>query len=256
MHVVNPLRGQSAATHHVTEGTPLIHRGMPLRKATLVHRSNGFHTVDMSTWPTVLILAAPQPESARARPELTSPLGALSTLDTTLRRVLTSAMPLLLVAPDEQAHAALSLLPHQEVLAVSPPRPGQSHSDWLVRNIASGVMHRPQSPGWLLLPADMPMLQTSTLHTVANGLRQGPIAYPCHRHRRGHPIAVSSELFSELVRMECEQDLRRLAARYPSMDVDVDDPGIHTATDAQAGLNQLRAQLTGPLLPGSGLRPA
>lgn len=229
---------------------------MPLRKATLVHCSNGFHTVDMSTWPTVLILSAPQPEQARTRPDLASPMAALSSLDTTLRRVLSSGMPLLLIAPDEQAHAALSLLPHQEVLAVPSPRPGQSHSDWLVRNIASGVVHRPQSPGWLLLPADMPMLQTSTLKTVATGLQQGPIAYPCHRHRRGHPIAVSSELFSELVRMECEHDLRRLAARYPAVDVDVDDPGIHMATEAQAGLNQLRAQLTGPLLPGSGLRPS
>jgi molybdenum cofactor cytidylyltransferase len=61
---------------------------------------------------------------------------------------------------------------------------------------------------------------------------------------------MSSELFSELVRMEHEQDLRRLAARYPSVDVEVADPGVHMAMEAQADLNQLRAQLTGPLLPG------
>lgn len=229
---------------------------MSLRKATLVHCSNGFQTVGMTTKPTVLILAASQPEQARARTDLSGPLASLSALDTTLRRVLTSGMPLLLIAPDDQAHAALALLPHQDVLAVPTPRLGQSHSDWLVRNIASGVMHRPQSAGWLLLPADMPMLQATTLQALAQGLGQGPIAYPTYRHRRGHPIAVSSELFSELVRMECEQDLRRLAARYPSVDIEVDDPGVHMTMEAQADLNQLRAQLTGPtgpLLPGLGL---
>ena len=207
----------------------------------------------MLTKPTVLILAALQPEQPRARNDLGSAMASLSALDTTLRRVLSSGMPLLLIAPDDQAHAALTLLPHQDVLAVPAPRAGQSHSDWLVRNVASGVMHRPQSPGWLLLPADMPMLQASTLQAMALGLGRGPIAYPCYRHRRGHPIAVSSELFSELVRMEAEQDLRRLAARYPSVDVDVDDPGVHMATDAHPDLNQLRAQLTGPMVMGAGM---
>ena len=218
-----------------------------------MHCSNGFQTVGMTTKPTVLILAASQPEQARARTDFTGPLGSLSALDTILRRVLASGMPLLLIAPDDQAHAALNLLSHKDVLAVPPPRLGQAHSDWLVRNIASGVMHRSQSPGWLLLPADMPMLQADTLQLLAAGLHRGPIAYPCYRHRRGHPIAVSSELFSELVRMESEQDLRRLAARYPAVDIDVEDPGVHMAMDAQADLNQLRAQLTGPALSGFNL---
>ena len=229
---------------------------MSLRKATLVHRSNGFQTVGMTTKPTVLVLAAPQPERALACTELGGPMGSLSVLDTTLRRVLTSGLPLLLVAPDDQAQAALGLLPHQDVLAVPPPRAGQSHCDWLVRNIASGVMHRSQSPGWLLLPADMPMLQASTLQVLAAGLGRGPIVYPCYRHRRGHPVAVSSELFSELVRMGSEQDLRRLAARYPSVDAEVDDPGVQVTQHTQIDLSQLRAQLTGPMMQGLGLPKA
>lgn len=215
-----------------------------------MHRSNDLQTGGMSNWPTVLILAAPQPQPARGRTDLDGPMAAFSTLDTTLRRVLASGMPMLLVAPESQAHAATSLLPHQDVLAVPPPRPGQPHGDWLVRGIAAGVLHRPQSPGWLLLPADMPMLQTSTLQALAAGLQHGPIVYPCHRHRRGHPIAMSSELFSELMRLDSEQGLRRLAARYPCVDVEVDDPGVHMAMEAQPDLNQLRAQLTGPIMPG------
>lgn len=229
---------------------------MSLRKATLVHCSNGFQTAGMITKPTVLVLAPFQPERLQASADPGSPLGAFSVLDTTLRRVLSSGMPLLLVAPDDQAQAALGLLPYQDVLAVPPPRAGQTHCDWLVRNIASGVMHRSQSPGWLLLPADMPMLQSSTLQVLAAGLGRGPIVYPCYRHRRGHPVAVSAELFSELVRLGSEQDLRRLAARYPSVDVEVEDPGVQMAQYPQADLSQLRAQLTGPVAQGLGLPKA
>jgi molybdenum cofactor cytidylyltransferase len=68
-------------------------------------------------------------------------------------------------------------------------------------------------------------------------------------------VAFSAELYSELVRLGSEQDLRRLAARYPSVDIEVDDPGVHLAFTAQAGLSQLRAQLTGPSMqtnPGAG----
>lgn len=197
--------------------------------------------------PTVLILAEPQPEQVRARRDGASPMAAFSALDTTLRRVLASGLPLLLVAPEDQADAARTLLPNNDILSMPPPPDARESSNWLIHGIAAGVMARPHAPGWLLLPADMPMLQAETLVALAQGLRNGPLVYPCHRHVRGHPLAVSGELYSELIRLECEQDLRRLAARYPSVDVDVQDPGIHMTLEAQAGLNQLRAQLTGPL---------
>lgn len=214
----------------------------------------------MSTTPTVIILAEPPPEDPmRPRAETGGAMAAFSTLDTLLRRVLSADLPMLLVAPPDQADAALTLLPQDDILMVSPPPLLQPRGDWLVRSMASGIMARSLSPGWIILPADMPMLQASTLQTLAhglsNGLTQGPIAYPCHRHLRGHPAAFSAELYSELVRLGSEHDLRRLAARYPAIDVDVDDPGIHLSLGSQAGLDQWRAQLTGPLHSLRGLRP-
>lgn len=202
----------------------------------------------MNTKPTVIVLAEPLPATARVRSHGDTAMASFSALDTTLRRVLNSGLPMLLVAPPEQAAEALHLLPHNDILAVASPATAQPQGDWLVRCIASAIMSRPESLGWLVLPADMPMLQSETLTTLAAGLQgQGPIVFPCHRHMRGHPVAFSPELYSELIRLNSEHDLRRLAARYPSVDVEVNDPGIHLTLEAQAGLSQLRAQLTGPM---------
>ncbi|HET6788792.1 MAG TPA: NTP transferase domain-containing protein [Aquabacterium sp.] len=210
----------------------------------------------MSTTPTVIILAEPLSEDQlRTRADTSGPMAAFSTLDTLLRRVLNADLPMLLVAPPEQADAALTLLPQDDILTLSPPTLLQSRGDWLVRGMAAGIMARSLSPGWIILPADMPMLQARTLQALAQGLSQGPMAYPCHRHLRGHPVAFAGELYSELVRLNSEHDLRRLAARYPAVDVDVDDPGIHLSLESQAGLDQWRAQLAGPHHSLRGQRP-
>lgn len=220
----------------------------------MVQRNKAIQNVSMTQLPTVLVLAEPQVERRGAQ-EQKGLLAAFNALDTTLRRVLASGLPMLLVAPMEQAAAAMALLPHNDILGLPAPQEQQSRSDWLIECIAAGVMARAQSPGWVLLPADMPMLQSSTLLALAHALKDAPLVYPCHHHLRGHPMAVSAELYSELIRLDSEHTLRRLAARYPCADIEVGDPGIHMTLEPQAGLNQLRAQLTGPTqLPGM-LRP-
>lgn len=198
----------------------------------------------MKALPTVIILADPQ-MATQAHPAGAA-MNHVSALDTTLRRVLACNLPRVLVAPPAAAQAASATLPGQDIITCSPPLPGQSPSDWLVACMAIAVLHRPEASGWLLLPADMPMLNVNTLLAVAQGLSQAPIVFPCHRHMRGHPVGLSSELYADLVRAQGEKDLRRLTARYPSVDVDVDDPGVLMTLDAHCGLNLLREALTGP----------
>lgn len=206
----------------------------------------------MNSQPTVIVLAEPPPAASWSRvdnPPAMAPYGAV---DTTLRRALSSGLPVLLAATADESAEALKLLPRDDILTVPAPPTLQPRVDWLVHCIAAAVMARPQADGWLLLPADMPMLQSNTLQALAQGMhgpRSGPIVFPSHRHMRGHPIGFSAELYSELIRLNSEQDLRRLAARYPSVDVEVDDPGVHLAPDAQAGLSQLRTLLTGSHIP-------
>jgi molybdenum cofactor cytidylyltransferase len=167
-----------------------------------------------------------------------------SVMDSTVRRGLASGLPMVVVAPPDMAQQARTLLPGNDVIELPESMfPLKSRSDRLARAVAAGVEASAQAPGWLLLPADMPMLQVETLRAVASAVAHYTVVFPQYRHRRGHPVGFSSELFSELIRLDSERDLGRLTARYPAMGVDVDDPGVLMAHDAQSGLAQLRVQL-------------
>lgn len=216
-----------------------------MQRSIRLHTDHSLSGYTMNESPTVIILADPQ---AAAAPSFSGDgsMACFSVLDTALRRVLAAHLPMVLVAPPAAAEAASRLLPGQDVLSFPAPQDDQSHSDWLACCVATAVLHRPESSGWLLLPADMPMLQSQTLVEVARSLTKAPIVYPCHRHMRGHPLGLSAELYADLVRVTCEQDLRRITARYPSFEVDVDDPGVLMTMDAHSGLNHLRATLTDP----------
>lgn len=197
----------------------------------------------MSDQPTVILLADPE---MNWRPDDGAAIGHYSVLDTALRRVLASQLPRVLVATPSQAESAARLLPGQDILVQAPPSGTQSASDWLAQGVARAVIERGDSPGWILLPIDMPMLRLDTLQAVAEGLKAATMVFPCHRHLRGLPVGLSAELHSDLIRLRNDQELRRLTARYPGMDIDVDDAGVLMTMDAHTGLNQLRAQLTGP----------
>jgi molybdenum cofactor cytidylyltransferase len=203
----------------------------------------------MTTLPTLIILAEPVLNGtggdgmrSSAQSASAHALSMFSVMDSTVRRGLASGLPMLVVGPPEMARQARTLLPGDDVIEVA-DEGTRSRSDRLAKAVAAGVEASPQAPGWLLLPADMPMLQIETLRAVANAVAQYTVVFPQYRHRRGHPVGFSAELFSELIRLDSERDLGRLTARYPAMGVDVDDPGVLMAHDAQSGLEQLRAQL-------------
>lgn len=207
----------------------------------------------MTESPTVIILT--DPGLSVAANGTSQALAHYSVLDTALRRVLSSRLPRVLVTTPELAHAASALLPGQDIISMPAPLPIQTHSDWLACCVATAVLQRPSTAGWLLLPSDMPMLDVRTLHAVADGLRDAPIVYPCHRHLRGHPVGLSTELHADLIRVRSDHDLRRITARYPSIDIDVDDAGVLMTLDAHSGLNQFRAQMAGPYAQGPQSRP-
>lgn len=203
----------------------------------------------MNPSPAIILLADDQ--SARLPPLSGDGLAAgsqaimemYSPISTLIRKVQATGLPMMLVAPAALSEAVAHMLPPDQRLPVMAPSIIMQRSDWLVRGMASGVLACSRATGWIVLPVDMPMVQGNTILELANALQQSPVAYPCHGHQRGHPVAFSSELFSELVQLSNEQDLRRLVARYPAVEVVVDDPGIHMAVGAHAGLDQWRAQL-------------
>jgi molybdenum cofactor cytidylyltransferase len=195
----------------------------------------------MQSRPAVIVLAAGTGSRFTAPGhKLTQDLGSSSVLASTLRHAIATHLPVVVVTTDMLADAARRHVASRDVVvlpAVGTPGPqplGMGYS------IAAGVAARPDATGWLVLPADMPMVRTDTVLAVAAALDQHPVAYAQHNGRRGHPVGFGAELYSELVTLSGDEGARRLVARYPAHGVDVDDPGALIDVDTEADLAQLR----------------
>jgi molybdenum cofactor cytidylyltransferase len=203
----------------------------------------------MKPRPAVIVLAAGTGSRFRASGhKLTQRLGSSSVLASTLRHAIASHLPVVVVTTEALADAARHHVASRDIMIVpdagtpSTPPLGMGYS------IASGVASRPDASGWLVLPGDMPMVQTSTIVAVGAALEHHPVAYAQHRGRRGHPVGFAAELYSELVVLSGDEGARRLVARYPAHGVDVDDPGVLIDVDTEADLEKLRsAQSTQPV---------
>lgn len=191
--------------------------------------------------PAVVVLAAGRGQRFRGEGhKLEQVLNGEPVLAHTLRQTLASGLPMLVVtstalAPLVRRHVAsrdMLVLPDQDRLGRPAPL-GMGHS------ISAGVAATGDAPGWLILPADMPMVRASTLAAVAQALERDPIAYAQHRGRRGHPVGFSSELFSELTALQGDEGARKLLARYPAQAVEVDDPGVLIDVDTVEDLARL-----------------
>lgn len=176
--------------------------------------------------PTVIVLASGRGDRFRAAGgaghKLQAPLAGATVLGHTLAAVRASGLP-----------------SHLEDIG----HPGMGDS------IAAAVRATPQATGWLILPADLPLVQPATLLAVAGGLSDGDgqarAAQPHYRGQRGHPVAFS---------VECREALAALAGNFGAApvlralrdagkvrDVEVDDVGIVTDIDTPEELARAEA---------------
>ena len=189
------------------------------------------------TRPTVVVLAAGQGSRFEGPAhKLQQRLGKFSVLGSTLRNAIESHLPVVVVTTEALAGEAAALVAWRDVVVLPGDAPiGMGHS------IAAGVAARANSPGWLLLPADMPLVRPATLLAVANALAHHAVAYAQHQGRQGHPVGFAAELYSELMMLSGDAGARRIVARYPAVGVDVDDPGVLVDVDTVDDLASVRA---------------
>lgn len=194
----------------------------------------------MKARPVVIVLAAGRGSRFRGpHHKLEQALGGASLLATTLRHAIASHLPVVAVTTQALEREARGLVATRDVVIL--PEVGSHNGLGMGYSIAAGVSARPDAAGWIVLPADMPMVQPSTINAVARALDQHPVAYAQHKGRRGHPVGFSAELYSELVMLSGDEGARRLVARYPAHGVDVDDPGALIDVDTEEDLVALRA---------------
>lgn len=197
----------------------------------------------MNSNPTLIVVADMTPPSAEGGT-------SLSILAQTLRVGLETELPMVLVAPPEAAAFARATLPGNAIVELlDGPNTHLSKQDVLARAVATAVLASPHAPGWLIWPGDMCDLMPHTLKEIAAGVGRYPMVFPQYRQQRGHPVGLSSEFFSELIRLESGRDLGRLMSRYPALGIDVEDPAILEHLPGLAPLEQLRSRLAGAPIP-------
>ncbi len=194
----------------------------------------------MISRPTVIVLAAgPGSRFGGARHKLLQPWrGGTTVLEATLENAVASHLPVVVVTTESLAEVArrhvaardVVVLPSADSAAASLPL-GVGFS------IASGVSASPNAPGWLVVPADMPLIQPPTMRAVAQQLKKHPVVFAQHGGRSGHPVAFAAELYSELVTLTGDDGARRVVARYPSHGLVVDDEGALLDVDTPEHLS-------------------
>lgn len=197
----------------------------------------------MNATPVIVVLAAGlSSRFTGAGHKLAQALGQTTVLGQTLSNAIDSGLPVVVVTTQHLLAEASRMVAGQDVVLVDGV--GQSGSMFgMGHSIAAGVAARPQASGWLILPADMPMVKSATLRAVANGLAHHPVVFAQHQGRRGHPVGFSSELYSELVQLTGDEGARRITSRYPSYGVEAADAGVLIDIDTPSDLTEVQRSL-------------
>ena len=182
--------------------------------------------------PTVIVLASGRGErflaSGGTAHKLSALLGGRPVLEHTLAAVRDSGLPWHL---EDAGH------------------PGMGDS------IAAAVRATADAAGWLILPADLPLVQPATLRRIAEALSpsspqtslQWQAVQPVHAGARGHPVGFAASSGAALMALAgplgAASVLRGLRATNAVGEVEVDDPGVVTDIDTLADLARAEALL-------------
>jgi molybdenum cofactor cytidylyltransferase len=166
-------------------------------------------------------------------------------LGQTIAHAIESRLPVIVVTTDKLVAEAARWVARRDLVVLPEVGSAGGGSLGMGYSIAAGVAARPQAAGWLVLPGDMPLVMPSTLVAVAAALAQQPVVYAQYLGRRGHPVGFSAELYSELVQLRGDEGARRVSARYPSIGLELGDPGVLFDIDTAADLAALRANDSG-----------
>lgn len=167
---------------------------------------------DLKNPPTVLILASGRGErflaSGGTTHKLQALLGGKTVLQHTLDAVKASGLPWHV---EDAGH------------------PGMGDS------IAAAVSKTPNSHGWLILPADLPLIQPATLLQVAEAMQSNHVVQPYFVsngvEQRGHPVGFAVVCKQDLLNLRGNKGGASVIITYSAMKLIVNDVGIVTDID-------------------------
>ena len=102
-----------------------------------------------------------------------------------------------------------------------------------------------QAAGWLILPGDLPLIQSATLRAVAAALERHSVVLPSYRGQRGHPVGFAVECGAALLNLHGERGGAGVVAAYAAFELVVNDIGCVTDIDTLADLQAAERFITG-----------
>ncbi|MNZ97977.1 2-phospho-L-lactate guanylyltransferase [compost metagenome] len=180
--------------------------------------------------PIVIVLAAGQGSRFRQSGGTTHKLDALLGGMTLLERV-------------QRTVAAAGLDCH----VVRPEDGASGNACGMGDSIARGVRATADAGGWLILPADLPLVSPLSLRQVAQGLASHPVVQPFWRGQSGHPVGFGVECFAALAALSGDSGaasiVRAHRAAGTAQALPLDDQGIVADIDTLADLAHAQALL-------------
>ena len=105
-------------------------------------------------------------------------------------------------------------------------------------SISAAVDTTALAPGWLILPADLPLIRGETLLAVASAMRQHMVVIPHYRGQRGHPVGFTAPCLARLLALRGDGGAAAVAALYSPFQLAVNDPGCAMDIDTVEDLQQ------------------
>lgn len=98
-------------------------------------------------------------------------------------------------------------------------------------SIAAAVQATWPATGWLILPADLPLVQGDTLRAVAATLAHHEVVVPVYRGQRGHPVGFSARCGPALLGLKGNKGAASVVSAYDAIELIVSDVGCVTDID-------------------------
>ncbi|MHB1652633.1 MAG: DVU_1551 family NTP transferase [Desulfitobacteriaceae bacterium] len=121
----------------------------------------------------------------------------------------------------------------------------EHYAEGMFSSVQTGVAQLPSATkGFLLLPADMPLVKPKTIKQLLAVFKSSPgIVYPCYQGVRGHPPVIDASYIPAILNWREDGGLRALLSRFEGDAVDeaVDDRGVLLDMDTLEDYIQLSA---------------
>lgn len=110
-------------------------------------------------------------------------------------------------------------------------------------SIAAAVQATRSAPGWMVLPADLPLIQARTLVTIARAAAEGEVLVPMFAGQRGHPVRFAAACGDALADLKGNQGASSVVNACQAIKFVVEDAGCVVDIDTLEDLQRAREML-------------